>query len=181
MTCFKQIFILIFFSLFALTDSYGKESENDSLKADESKNVIHGTVGFVPIYAVANISYERRIAANKNKLLRSFWLKVSGGFWEAWSVGGPHFLAGLTSLAGSGNHHLEFSIGFVSMYDKKAYDDYLAYGRSAGFNSTSKSDYIDNSIAGGIGYRYQPVNGGFVFRAGLSYPESIYLSLGVSF
>ncbi|WP_375581309.1 hypothetical protein ABWH96_10000 [Marivirga tractuosa] len=177
----KQFSILIISFYMALNYSYGQELEKDTLKTDESKNVIYGTVGFVPIYAVANISYERCIAANDNKFLRSFWLKVSGGLWEAWAVGGPHFFAGLTSLTGSGNHHLELNIGFVSMYDKKSYEDNYLYNPNGNSESLSKSDFIDNSIAGGVGYRYQPTDGGFVFRAGLSYPESIYFSLGVSF
>lgn len=171
-----------FFSLFILSSiafyCKGQDTKEATSQVKESKNVIHGTIGFIPLYFAGNISYERRFAANSDKFLRSFWLKVSGGAWAAWAVGGPLYYAGITSLTGSGKSHLEFNLGFASRYDKKSYEE-KDYFRPT--EPKVKSDYYKNSIAGGIGYRFQSPDGGFVFRAGISYPESIYIGLGISF
>ena len=35
--------------------------------------------------------------------------------------------------------------------------------------------------AGAIGYRFQKPGGKFVFRTGIGFPESLYLSLGLCF
>jgi len=36
-------------------------------------------------------------------------------------------------------------------------------------------------VAGEIGYRYQNPEGGFLFRTGIAWPETVYIGLGFNF
>lgn len=75
---------------------------------------------------------------------------------------GPHFVTTIAALTGAKNSHMEVGLGFTILNDNY---------------------YNDNSLypAGNVGYRFQKAGGHFVFRAGAGFPETTYLSFGVSF
>ncbi len=159
---------------------FGQQVYASTLDKD-SKNVIHGNIGFIPVWFAISGAYERRILKTDNSLLNTLWAKVGGGYWAQFDSGGPYALAGLTALSGRAKNHLEVSLGFVSLYDYSDYKRDLESYRIVGNVEPQRADFIENSIAGGIGYRFQNPDNGFIFRVGVSFPEAIYLGLGFSF
>ena len=148
--------------MFTIHSATGQSSEPQQESGKLSKNVIYGTAGFFPIWGVININYERMLGHSSEKFVKSLWYRVGGGYWGTWGAEGPHFVSTLTALTGSKNNHLELSLGIAILNDNY---------------------YHDNSLypAGNIGYRFQKSDGHFVFRTGVSFPETTYLSLGISF
>lgn len=179
MEFFKSLFAL-FFTFLISANCFGQNVYENTLD-NEKKNVIYGNIGFVPVWGVINVAYERRILKTNSAFVNSLWAKVGGGYWVEFSSGGPHALAGITALSGTGNHHLETSLGFVSLYDYSDYKKDLQSYEIVGNLKPSRGDYLDNHVAGGIGYRFQNLESGFVVRAGLSFPEAIYVGLGFCF
>lgn len=118
---YRPITLIFSIVLFSSPLIYSQEIKLDSVPGN--KSVIHGAVGFVPIYGVINISYERKIAENTDRFLRSYWAKASAGLWGAWAVGGPVYSGGITALTGSKKSHLELNIGFALFYDRMIYKD----------------------------------------------------------
>ena len=147
----------------------------------ERKNAIYGNLGFVPVWFVMNGAYEHRILKTNKSFVNSLWAKVGGGYWTQIDRGGPLAMAGLTALTGKGKHHIEVSLGFVSLYNYNDYKRDLESYRIVGNVKPARTDYLDNQIAGGIGYRFQNPDNGFIVRAGVSFPEAIYVGLGFAF
>jgi hypothetical protein len=176
----KVITLILLFVIVFKSKGYSQELYASTLNNDH-KNAIYGNIGFVPVWGVINGAYERRILKTGNALLNSLWAKVGGGYWLQVSSGGPHILAGVTALSGTGKNHLEVSLGFVSLYNYSDYKKDLASYQILGNVEPSKSDFVDNYVAGGIGYRFQNPENGFIFRTGVSFPEAIYIGLGFSF
>ena len=168
-------------SLILLTEVSLCQNNNEIIAESEKKNIVYATIGFVPIWGVINLNYERVLLSKEEGFFSSYLLRLGGGKWFSWLAGGPNGVIGLTALTGRRNSHLETHLGFTSLYNKYLYDlamwDYNEYGGQ----SPIKSSYFYYLPSAAIGYRFQKPDGSFLFRGGIAFPESIYLGLGVLF
>lgn len=164
--------MFLFIGLLLSINGFAQESQKDTLSISLKKNVVHGTIG---AYAMWNVNYERMIGRSENKLV-SYWLRTGYGLYETWGSSGTNFLIEFTTLFWPGSSHLEASIGFTSLFNKTGYDFDLKNGVAP-----EKSSYRDSSVAGAFGYRFQKSDGNFLFRSGIGYPETFYLSFGFLF
>ena len=145
------------------------------------KNVIHGTVGFLGVWAVADINYERLILERKDKFLNTLWLRVGGGGYAGWDVSGPLVVAGFNLLTGRRKSHIEGHLGLSSAYDKTGYDIGLSNARGGYEAEPSRSDYISFAPSCALGYRFQNPDEGIIFRTGFGFPETLYIGVGYNF
>lgn len=142
----------------AVLTANGQENTTTTEREGLKKNIIYATVGFAGLYGAINANYERIIIQKDRGFFKNYLVRVGGGVWAEWSGEGRYAVAGLTGLTGVNKHHLEIHLG-------------MAY----------RSWYDDVTPAGGLGYRFQKPGGHFVFRAGASFPESLYVSIGFCF
>jgi hypothetical protein len=126
------------------------------------KNTLYGTAGLFIMAGALGLSYERLLVAHPDRFVTSTWLKAQGGLFSFWEGKGPFWTVSVQALSGKQNHHLELGAGFGAIH----YDQW-------------QSLQLVPVMA--AGYRYQKPNGGFLFRAGLSVPELLFISLGFSF
>jgi len=152
------LLLLASWSFSALAQDTGLVNQQTGLK----KNTIYLSLGYVPMWAAVNINYERMVYHNQNWFFNSFYAKLGGGYFETWGYSGPNFNGGLTVLSGKKNSHLEIDGGIAVIIDDWNGD-------------------VDVYPGGALGYRFQKPGGHFVFRTGIGYPESFYLSFGVAF
>ena len=163
---------------YLVNPKYGNSHASD---LERKKNVIHGTVGFLGVWAVANINYERLILDRKDKFLNTLWLRVGGGGYAGWDVSGPHAVVGFTLITGKKNSHIETHLGLGSTYDKTGYNIGLRNARGGSEPEPSRSDFIDFAPSCALGYRFQKPKGGVVFRTGFGFPETLYIGVGINF
>lgn len=131
-----------------------------------NKNSIYGTLGIGPMYGTALGNYERVIYQPSDLLLSSVRLRIGAGKWVVWDAIGTHYLGTFQALWGGGRNHFEAGAGAVLIDD----------GYKTAFDSR-----LNLYPAGNIGYRLQKPGGFGLFRAGIGFPEALYLSFGVSF
>lgn len=147
----------------------------------EHRNAVYGTIGFLGLWAVGEINYEHLLKARDGRFFNSLWLRTGIGGFAGWEISGPIGVAGVSLLTGKRNNHIEINGGFTALFDKTGYDIGVSNARGGYDDMPSRSDYIDWAPSGGIGYRFQKPGGATLFRAGLSFPESAYLSFGWQF
>ena len=140
------------------------------------KNGIYGTLGTTLNFGAANLNYERMIIGNQNGFFTSYWVRVGYGGYYNWDEKGRIFNLGLTALSGNGKNHFEIGGGITSFADRTGY----LIDRK-GDQSVKRSSYHTIYPAGSLGYRFQNSNGGSFFRAGIAFPEALYVSLGYRF
>ena len=150
----------------------GFAAKQDSLPT-QPKNVIYVHGGFMGLWFTASSSYERQLFARHKRFSSYYYLRASGGAYATWGQDGPYGSLSLQAMYGKKKSHLELGLGFGGLYDKPGY--------KYSDKTSSKIDYIDWIPAATIGYRYQKPGGGFVFRTGMAFPESAYLSFGYAF
>lgn len=159
-------------------------SNPESIKSIYRKNTLYGGIGFFFIYAVADVNYERLIAIPRKGFIKSYWIRAGSGSYASWGGKGKIFILGLTMLSGSRNNHIEFNLGYSSLFDKDEYENTLDNynsGGSAYYARPVKSSYRNPLPFIGTGYRFQKPGGHFILRSGISLPESVYLGIGFSF
>ena len=177
----RIFFCCLFYLIIRL--AWGQGDKPYSLKND-TENVILGTFGtFAPaaFYGSVTAGYERRLVKFRNPNAGTLWIRVGYGVWAAWLASGPHFITGFTYLAFQGASHLEFSLGYTSVFDKQGYEFQVEQSVYLGEPEPPKSEFRENLPAAAFGYRYQKMDGHFVFRIGISYPEGAYGSIGAAF
>lgn len=152
------LFLLLCFSLKSFSQDLNTETKQTGLK----KNVIYLSMGYAPLWAALNINYERMVYENRSWFFNSYYAKISGGYFATWGFSGPNFNTGLTVLGGKKNNHLEINGGIAVIKDDWDGD-------------------VEVYPGGALGYRFQKPGGKFVFRTGIGYPESFYLSFGFGF
>lgn len=159
-------------------------SDQENLMSIYRKNTLYGGIGFFFIFAVADINYERLITVPGKGFIKSCWIRAGSGSYVTWGGQGRMFILGLTMLSGAGNNHIEFNLGYSSLFEKNDYkyalDDYIR-GGSIYPTKPVKSRYRNAVPFVGTGYRFQKPGGHFIFRTGFSIPESAYLGMGFSF
>jgi hypothetical protein len=163
----KMLFILsfVFFTSICFCQKGKTEISDIGLK----KNVVYGTLGvdIGEFYGTILGNYERMIIMFPDSFFQSFWLRVGAGPWVWWTDKGINYVSTLSVLMGRRSAHLEVGSGVLFSY-----------------NSTEKrfNPLInDRHLAGNLGFRFQKPGGKLVLRAGLGWPEFMYLSLGVCF
>lgn len=129
------------------------------------KNRIHGHLGhFGPFFTGYFGSYDRLLLNRPgNILFPTLWLNFSGGnslYWEEVMLS-----AALFAMTGTRSNHLEFRLGI---------------GGYAGNNSDPDSPGKLFPV-GGLAYCFQKPEGGFLFRAGFSFPEVLHIGVGYNF
>ncbi len=122
------------------------------------KNAIYGSIGTTGFFASATSYYERMIA--KRGKISSF-VKVGAGTYETWGGNGTYVLAQYGILTGVKKHHLELGVGPTYFIKGNVHE---------GLSGTAT-----------IGWRVQKPGESFMFRMGVSFPESIYIGIGISF
>ncbi|OFY61463.1 MAG: hypothetical protein A2Y71_06395 [Bacteroidetes bacterium RBG_13_42_15] len=133
-----------------------------------NKNAIYGTLGLGPIYGTLIGNYEHSVYQPDDRFFSSIRARIGVGPWILWESGGIHYIATVQALSGKRKGHLEIGAGAV-----------LIQNFTYNFSSVYSSKLWP---AGNLGYRYQKLeNSGGVFRIGIGFPETLYLSLGFCF
>ena len=152
--------LLILFGIFLFTISRLAAQEfNDQGSLDHAKKIsIHGSVGSLGLYFSATGKLEFLFYSTQNKKLTLFARGGFGGF-ATYGDQGTYLLIEPGLLIGAKNSHLEFSTGL---------NIYLNDG-----------EFVNFPLSGTLGYRYQKWDGKLLFRAGIAWPEGVYLGLGL--
>lgn len=176
--------------LFAI--SFTSSGQTKREKSGLRKNVLYGSFGYLFMYFSVEGGYQRMIWENQKLVFNTYWVRAGmGGYADLFSYtdGGPYYIITLGTMTGSKSSHFECHFGMTLMYNKHAYEDsygdykeYVRYGNNSGIhNEPQKSDFYFLRPAGSIGYRFQKPGSHFSFRAGVGYPESIFVNLGFVF
>jgi hypothetical protein len=163
----KILFLLL--NVLFISAAYSQNNEAATNSPSLKKNVVYGTIGY-GITIVANGNYERKLfESTEKKLINSIWWKVGYGVWVDFDLDdGSNITTGFTALTGSKKGHIELNFGFTHFLGEET-------------TALFASSYQEYSLVGALGFRYQKPNGGFVFRTGIGYPDSLYLSFGFAF
>lgn len=135
-----------------------QESIQDTVQPNSYKNSLILSLGSAFIVALqASLYYERTLTQDSRG--QTF---MNAGIGGLTSYGGEGFFltAKYGLLAGKNKHHLETSIGAVGFF--------IGSDRAL-------------QLAANLGYRNQIPGGSSMFRAGVGYPEFVYLSFGGRF
>lgn len=165
------LLVLIIFVWPFLTYGQGAETDRLPLQTQLKKNSIFGNVGILPVVAASiSISYDRSLFSTQNKT--DYRAKLSIGFMGA--LGDTYSYQSLAAglLTGKRNSHFEL-FGGAALYQ------YTPVKLPGGILPEDSS--IGIFPVGNIGYRYQKPDGGFIFRAGVGFPDMGYVGLGVAF
>ena len=132
----------------------------DSISLNSMKrNSIYFSGGYLLYHFTVNLGYERILYSGNNaKKIWSF--RAACGMLDG---KGKILLGTFNNLRGKGKNKLEMNIGAAYIDESHSYSP----------------NYI--TIVLNAGYRRQSPDGKYVFRAGLGYPEGLYLSYGYSF
>ena len=177
----KSVFLSILGCAFLQFTAFCQEMDTDAKRSGLKKNAVYLTGGSVLAYGAAEGNYERLLGESARGFLSSYWVRAGYGVWYNWEDSGNLFVIGLSALTGRKKSHAEFNIGFTTKYDPDSYDIGVNNAQLSGEQLPSKSEYRENQMAGSIGYRFQKPGGHFIFRTGIGYPESLYISLGFCF
>ena len=159
---FKPIALILFLLLSFSPELYAQDIKPEDGQTGLKRNLIYLSLGYAPLWAAININYERMVYENRNWFFNSFYAKFSGGYFATWGYSGPNINSGLTVLGGKKNNHLEINGGVAIIKDDWDGD-------------------VDVYPGGALGYRFQKPGKAFVFRTGIVYPESFYVSFGFGF
>jgi len=147
-----------------------------------SKNTVYGNFGTFLLGGIISGNYERAFYQNKeNRIVNDLAIGIGGGYWADWGNTGSSYLARLVAMKGKANHHIEFTVGTVLIYDRTSYKIELSNRSRFNEPTPKRSEFISVLPSSSAGYRFQKLDGGFVFRAGIGYPEGGYVGLGLSF
>jgi hypothetical protein len=134
------------------------------------KNVIYGATGFSISQArfLYNVNYERQITHPVKYPVGTFKIDIRAGLgaYEGLLGIGNICLLSANFVFGKSAGHFETNLGAVYMYNMQNQDSDKTTGITPLIN---------------MGYRFQKESGFFVLRAGIGWPEGIYVSLGVAF
>jgi hypothetical protein len=164
----KMLFTLCF--IFFISIGYSQENKSDISSIGLKKNVIYGTLGvdIENTYVTFLGNYEHMIFELPNSFVHSFWIRIGAGPWAAFDAnGGTNYVSTLSVVMGKRRAHLEIGSGVLFTYD----------------SGTKRFHPLvnDRHLAGNLGFRFQRPGRYFVFRAGIGWPEFMYLSLGFCF
>jgi hypothetical protein len=168
---FKLLFILTLF-----TNTVSAQTKANETSA---KNAIYISAGSIFVYSSVNLNYDFRIRQSENGFFKNYYATLEAGVFYANSFFVPGssrngFTTGLgvIGLTGKGNRHFETSLGLSLNVETEINVDDNNY-------TTEKEEvFIFPELS--LGYRYQKANG-FMFRAGVGFPQTVYIGAGYSF
>lgn len=131
-------------------------------QANEGKNIIHISLAPDVAYNAATLFFDRIISQNEN--LATFARVGFGGWSKLLIGGGTQTLAQGGIILGSNNKRFEAALGVAFQNEKN--------------NDVTETTTIP---AISLGIRSQKPTKHFVFRAGIGYPEGIYVGFGHAF
>lgn len=161
------------FNILFILNSYALDHKADSVQVGLKKNVISITLGTAAIYGIVNGNYERIFSQKKTGFIKYYLMRYGFGWYESYGSPGYNAIAGISGLSGLGKRHLELNLGVAAMFNWNGYHEEDSNDRALG-----KTLVIP---AGAIGYRFQKPGGSFIFRTGVGFPESFYVSFGFCF
>jgi hypothetical protein len=123
--------------------------------------LVHGTLGFVPLYLVRQGQLEIKIRESETGSIGATYARLAVGSFSQVEGGGSLFSIGGVWLTGAASKHLEMQAGLT----------FQILEGGSGFPIPS----------GSIGYRFQPPGSGHLFRIGAGYPEAVFLGFGFCF
>ena len=146
----------------------------------EYKNPIYGNVGTIPVtIGVGTVNIERYIFSTKLFVPGNVSIRLGYGEWGSYSSSGEAYLGTLNFITGHRKSHFELGFGPAILIDRdnELREVELPDG-SIAFQAVETTD-LENSLGVNVGYRY--TSKFFMFRGGISWPETIYIGLGVAF
>ena len=170
----KKKFIYLLISSFPLLLSCNYSFSQDAPVAEKNelyKNAFYGNFGALdPLFHnTLTAYYERILKHNVQNHKTSLFIRIGLGNVGVGWIGYQKFkLAQLGLLFGEKKHHLEIGAG-PGYFDNR---DLFPKTNLPAF------EFQPTGIAA---YRYQKPKGHFIFRAGIAYPETIFIGLGLSF
>lgn len=126
------------------------------------KNLVYGGIGSVLLYSPAYVYYERQLQERFLKSKFSSFVTVGTGAAAHWEGASEYFALRFGLLLGENTHHLETSLGTSYFYHGDMQDAIIP-------------------ISFTVGYRKMIPRQNFVFRTGIGWPESLYVSWGLRF
>jgi hypothetical protein len=135
---------------------------NDSIKVKGYKNVIYGGLGTALFYLPAYLYYERKLSDHFLGSRFSSFITLGTGIASHWEGESSFVSAKFGLLLGQKKAHLETALG-------------LSYFYVGDFSPDTPP------VAISIGYRANKPGKRYVFRTGVSWPEAVYVSWGISF
>ena len=163
----KTIFILYF--IFSVSPGFSQHCRSVNNTTLLKKNAIYGTLGveFGEFYGTFLANYDRQLFHLPNSFIHSMWLRVGAGPYVQWTAKGVNYVSTLSAVIGRTSNHLEIGSGVLLTYN---------------INEKRFHPLVHNShLATNLGYRFQKPGGNYIFRAGIGWPEFIYLSFGICF
>ena len=135
---------------------------DDSVQIISQKNLFYGGIGSVLLYSPAYVYYERQLKEGFLKSKFSSFVTVGTGAAAHWEGASQYVALRFGLLLGENKHHLETSFGTSYFYHGDMQDAIVP-------------------ISFTVGYRKMIPGQHYVFRTGVGWPESIYVSWGLRF
>jgi len=161
----KSLLFICFISLLTEVSAQSNIEETltrDSVKISSQKNLLYGGIGTALLYFPAYIYYERQLQEGLLRSKFSSFMTVGTGAAAHWEGASQYVALRFGLLLGERKHRLETS-----------------FGASYFYHGDMKDAIIPISFT--IGYRSMMPFRRFVFRTGIGWPESLYVSWGVRF
>lgn len=142
-----------------------------------AKSAIYLSAGTVFLYSSVNVNYDFRIKQSEG-FFKNYYATIeagvfntNSGFAPGYSTNGFTTGIGVIGLTGKGNGHFETSLGLsLNIETEINGDDPDDLAKEEAFILPELS----------LGYRYQKANG-VMFRAGIGFPQTVYIGVGYSF
>jgi len=177
----QRFFLLFFIVFFSYKTTYGQNLSDTINLEKPNRNLIHATIGIAGLAGTYHVNYERMLIGFEKGTLAGLWSKVGVGGWGVWSAGGPYQSISVGILTGPHRNHFELNAGVARMFNRIGFEREQSLSTQLSEPQPFKSGYVNVSLVGTAGYRYQKPDGSFMFRSGLGYPEIIYVGFGVAF
>jgi hypothetical protein len=156
----RKIFPKPAFITFLLVFTMKLQAQQPDTQGKVKRNIIGTYAGVFEL----NLHYERNLIYKPIAQTNIRFGIGHGAFMMAGE--GTYINPTVVQLIGKRNSHLEMDLGAIIMLN----------------NSIQEPDFSDTFILNAYtGYRYEKVNGGFIIRAGISYPTILNAGIGYKF
>jgi hypothetical protein len=163
------ILLVTFFTELSYSQSDLNQGSTNAIQANDSikdlkkyKNVLYGGLGTALLYFPAYLYYERKLSDHFLGSRFSSFITLGTGIAAHWEGESSFVSAKFGLLLGQKKAHLETALG-------------LSYFYVGDFSPDTPP------VAISIGYRANKPGKRYVFRTGISWPEAVYVSWGISF
>jgi len=178
----KGTYLLILLSIISLYTS--KTIAQEISELNFKKNGIYGSVGYLIFLIDGTINYERLIISSKSSYSKYYaHASYSRYVSRAFSLSRGSFTNfSAKTILGKKKDHLELGLGisFITIINENDEDEFLdgTIESKSIHEEEIEKERLPHVV---IGYRYQKPGGNFIFRWGISFPNGIYISMGLAF